>query len=63
MKKLYYIFSVISLMFFSACENQDWSFPDYGKRQFTSLINIPLEQLCSAMMRHLTTRLIININV
>lgn len=31
MKKLYYIFSVISLMFFSACENQDWSFPDYGK--------------------------------
>lgn len=31
MKKIYYIFSLISLMFFSACENQDWSFPDYGK--------------------------------
>lgn len=30
MKKLYYIFSVISLMLLSACENQDWSFPDYG---------------------------------
>lgn len=31
MKKIYYIFSLISLMFFSSCENQDWSFPDYGK--------------------------------
>lgn len=31
MKKIYYIFSLILLMFFSSCENQDWSFPDYGK--------------------------------
>lgn len=31
MKKIFYIFSLISLILFSACENQDWSFPDYGK--------------------------------
>ncbi|HCC51700.1 MAG TPA: adhesin [Porphyromonadaceae bacterium] len=31
MKKILYIFSLISLMFFQACENQDWSFPDYGR--------------------------------
>lgn len=31
MKKIYYIFTLISLMLFSACENQDWEFPNYGK--------------------------------
>ena len=31
MKKLFYIFPLVVLIFFSACENQDWSFPDYGE--------------------------------
>lgn len=31
MKKLFYLFSLIMLLAFSSCENQDWSFPDYGR--------------------------------
>lgn len=30
MKKLFYLFSLITLIAFSSCKNQDWSFPDYG---------------------------------
>lgn len=30
MKKIFYLFSLITLVVFSSCENQDWSFPDYG---------------------------------
>lgn len=31
MKKIFYLLSFIVLAVFSSCENQDWSFPDYGR--------------------------------
>ena len=41
MKKLFYLFSLIMLLAFSSCENQDWSFPDYGRTTvYLSLIHI-----------------------
>ncbi len=30
MKKIFYLFSLVVLISISSCENQDWSFPDYG---------------------------------
>lgn len=31
MKKIFYLLSLFVLAVFSSCENQDWSFPDYGR--------------------------------
>lgn len=45
MKKLFYIFSLISFVLLSACENQDWSFPDYGKTSVYFAYQYPLRTI------------------
>ena len=63
MKKLFYLFSLIMLLAFSSCENQDWSFPDYGRTTVYLLINIRFVPSYWVMMKYLIIRSTISTNV
>lgn len=45
MKKIVYLFSLIALFAFLSCENQDWSFPDYGRTTVYFSYQYPIRTL------------------